>query len=113
VQSYRFEIVRRKRRRYGWRLVATKGDRRRVIARSQRSYRSPKRAKRAVEAVQCAEVVSARVTRDRDGIALPATSFRIFTDVVPLIMSGHGDDGDEAVTGKAGARGAGGTYKAA
>ncbi len=102
MQSYRFEIVRRKRRRFGWRLVATKGDRRRVIARSQRSYRSPKRALRAVEAVQCADVVDARVTGE--GIALPETSFRLYSGVVPLIVSGPGDDDGDGDTRKRGAR---------
>jgi hypothetical protein len=92
VKSYKFEIVRRKRRRYGWRLVAFDGARRRQLARSERTYRSPKRANRAIKELQRAQIVDITGARDRDGISLPAPSIVAVPGVVPLLVTGHLDD---------------------
>jgi hypothetical protein len=112
VKSYRFEIVRRKRGRYGWRVVAIDGARRRELARSPRTYRSLKRANRAIEALRCADVVDMTRGRDLDGISLPATAFGFVPGVVPLLVTEHpdyaraagrGDEGAERKQGSASA----------
>ena len=82
--SYRFEIIRRKSDRFGWRVVAIDDARRQVLGRSERSYRSRKKAKQAIDALRVAYVDD--TTRPRGGFALPTTEFEIVPGVRPLIV---------------------------
>jgi hypothetical protein len=88
--TYRFEIFRQTYRRFSWRFVVIEVGGRRVLARSHRGYRSPKRVRRAIrtlkqaaDALQKAEVVN---VCDTDAFPLPATSFQVLYDVVPLMV---------------------------
>ena len=83
--SYRFEIVRRKSDRFGWRVVAIDGARRRVVGRSERSYRSRKKVWKAIDALQVANVDD--TTRPRRGSHLPDTRFEVVPGVLPLIVA--------------------------
>jgi hypothetical protein len=83
--SYRFEIVRRKSDRFGWRVVAIDDVRRRVLGRSERSYPSRKKAKKAIDALRVAYVDD--TTRPRDGFPLPTTRFEVVPGVLPLIVA--------------------------
>jgi hypothetical protein len=100
--SYRFEIVRRKSDRFGWRVVAIDDAGRRVLGRSERSYRSRKKANQAINALRAAYVDD--TTRPRDGFALPATKFEVVPGVLPLIVAEHPVEYARAVRGRGGAR---------
>jgi hypothetical protein len=90
--KFRFEIVRRGNR-FGWIFVKVDRGRRRVLARSVRDYRSPEKAEDAIDRLRGAPVDDTTV--ERDPFPLPATSFRIVSGVVPLIVDDF-DDGDDA-----------------
>jgi hypothetical protein len=85
MSSYRFEIVRRRSDRFGWRVVAIDDAGRRVLGRSERSYRSRKKANQAIDALRAADVDD--TTRPRDGFPLPATKFEVVPGVLPLIVA--------------------------
>ena len=86
MQSYRFDIVRRKSDRFGWRVVAFDDYGERVIARSERSWRRRKKAKQAIEAIQKAPVCDTTRPRGDNGFDLPATRFGVVEGVVPLVV---------------------------
>ena len=82
---FRFEIIRRGRDRYYWLFVSVnKRGRRRVLARSARDFRSLEKATQAIDKVRDTEVV---VDTTQDRFPLPATSFRVLSGVVPLMVS--------------------------
>jgi hypothetical protein len=83
--SYRFEIVRRRSDRFGWRVVAIDDARRRVLGRSERDYRSRKKAKKAIDALRVALVED--TTRSPRGSRLPDTEFEVVPGVLPLIVA--------------------------
>jgi hypothetical protein len=83
--SYRVEIVRRRSDRFGWRVVAIDGARRREVGRSERSYRSRKKVRQAIDALQVAYVDD--TTRPRRGSPLPDTTFEVIPGVLPLIVA--------------------------
>jgi hypothetical protein len=90
LKVFRFEIFRQTYRRYAWRFVVIEEGRTRVLARSHRGYRSVKRVKRAIGRLQAAAdaLRGASVVNvcDTDAFPLPDTSFRVFFDVVPLVV---------------------------
>jgi uncharacterized protein YegP (UPF0339 family) len=100
--SYRFEIVRRRSDRFGWRVVAIDDAGRRVIGRSERSYRSRKKATKAINALRAAYVDD--TTRPPDGFPLPATKFEVVPGVLPLIVAEHPVEYAPAVRGRGGGR---------
>lgn len=83
--SYRFEIVRRKSDRFGWRVVAIDDAGRRVLGRSERSYRSREKANQAIDALRTADVDD--TTRPPVGLPLPATKSEVVPGVLPLIVA--------------------------
>ena len=83
--QYWFEIFRQTYDRWSWHFVELTPDgRRRVLARSGRDYGSRKRARKAVRAFT--EVLEgAQVMSGVGGFPLPASSFAVDYDVVPLM----------------------------
>ena len=81
--KFRFEIVRRGNGRFGWVFVRVKGGRR-VLARSVRDYGSPEKVDDAINRMRAAQVDD--TTAGSDLFPLPATSFRIVSGVVPLVV---------------------------
>jgi hypothetical protein len=94
--KFRFEIVRRGNGRFGWIFVKVDRGRRRVLARSVRDYGSPGKAEDAIDRMRGAPVDDTTV--ERDPFPLPATSFRIISGVVPLIVDEFDDDDASAFT---------------
>jgi hypothetical protein len=84
MKRYRFEIVQRAFGRFGWIVVDERRGGRRVLARSERSYRTKQKALRAINALGGAPVVD--TTNGRSRFQLPARSFQLLPDVLPLIV---------------------------
>jgi hypothetical protein len=100
--SYRFEIVRRKSDRFGWRVVAIDDAGRRVVGRSERSYRSREKVNQAIDALREADVDE--TTCPRDGFSLPATRFEVLPGVLPLIVAERPVEYVQAARRRGGAR---------
>lgn len=83
MKQQRFEIVRRADRRYSWLLVEVEGERRRVLARSQRDHRSRKRVEKAIAELRTAEILP--VGSD-DTSPWEPTTFHVVRGVKPLIV---------------------------
>lgn len=88
--KFRFEIVRRGNGRFGWIFVRVGDGKRRLLARSVRDYRSPDKVKDAIDKMDGARVDDTTV--GDDPFPLPATSFRIVSGVVPLIVDEFEDE---------------------
>jgi hypothetical protein len=91
-----FEIVRRPYERYSWVFVMVKDGKRRVLARSARDYRSPKRVREAITAMKGAEIVDACGSSEREPFPVPATSFRLVSGVLPLMVDESAVEHDPA-----------------
>jgi hypothetical protein len=96
MKRYRIEIVRRAFGRFGWIFVRIDERGRRVLARSERSYRSRKRVQRAITRLQ-----DARIDDTTEGdlpFPLPAKSFKIDHDTLPLILDESPVEAPDAVS---------------
>jgi hypothetical protein len=94
--QYWFEIFRQTSDRWVWHFIELRDGRRRVLARSGRDYRSRRRALRAARRFTEA-LRRSQVTFGSGGFQLPASSFAVDFDVVPL-MAGVSRSGFESPT---------------
>jgi hypothetical protein len=93
MKEFRIEIVRRLNGRYAWLFVRRAGDKRRVLGRSARDYRSLEGVMKAVERLQGAVIDVG--DSGQEPFALPETSFRLVSGVVPLVVPESAAAGEE------------------
>jgi uncharacterized protein YegP (UPF0339 family) len=90
VNEHWFEIVRRTYGRYSWVFVEVDGQRRRILARSDRDYGSKKKVKRAIAGLKkdFSDAVIRDATRSPacEPFPLPVAHFHVVSGVVPLIV---------------------------
>jgi hypothetical protein len=96
MKRYRFEIVSRGLGRFGWIFVRINDRGRRVLARSERSYPSMKRVKQAIATLKGTDCIADTTEGDLP-LPLPAKSFKIDHDTLPLILDESPVEAPDAV----------------